>query len=70
MPDRASLLTAMIVERRVCMPCLAMKLGTDDAGVEIELARINKVLEVQLEPEGRCRICLFTGPVISMLRPS
>ena len=70
MPDRASLLTAMIVERPVCLPCLSTKLETTQDGVEVELARLNRDLEIKLDPRGQCRICETEDTaVISLLRP-
>jgi hypothetical protein len=69
MPERVALIMALILERPMCVSCIATKTGIG-AAVELEAAfeRINNVLELHRQ-HGRCRGCGLTTTVVSVERP-
>ncbi len=69
MPNRIALVTALIVERPMCIACVGAKAGVDSDGVTRTLERTSTVLVVARDPAGRCRACGLTGPVVSIVRP-
>jgi len=65
-PDVAALITAaLIIERPLCLDCIAVKAGVGSATTEVTLARIGNALVLQREP-GRCRECGSIGVVFSL----
>ena len=68
MPEAAALVTALLVERPLCIDCLVVKAALTTAVVEETLARMARVLTVYRR-EDRCRVCGSVGPVVSAQRP-
>jgi hypothetical protein len=69
MPETAALVTALIMERPLCMSCLCMKTGADPNAIEVTFTRIGHVLALKREGAGRCRACGEIGVVFSLERP-
>jgi len=69
MPETLAVIAALILDRPLCLTCLATKtdlpLGQD---LETRLERIRHVFEFRRE-EGRCRACGETRTVVSVGRP-
>ena len=66
-PDTAALITAaLIVERPLCLDCVAEKAGVGPATAELTLARIRKALIIQRDEVGHCRDCGIIGVVFSL----
>jgi hypothetical protein len=69
MPETVALIMAFILERPMCVSCLAVKTGTASPVIlETSLDRIRQVLPIRRE-QGRCRACGLTTSVISVERP-
>lgn len=66
MPEIPALIATLILERPMCVPCIATRATTSETGVETALARIASVLVVR-EFGGRCRACGQTGIVVSAI---
>jgi hypothetical protein len=67
MPETTAIITALILDRPLCLDCIAMKAGVSHATVEAILARIKKVLTLRRDERGRCRACGTTGVVLWLL---
>jgi hypothetical protein len=67
MPETAALITAVILDRPVCLDCIALKAGIDAATAGVSLARIKNVMVVHRDESGRCRACGTTGVVLWLL---
>ena len=68
MPQRSALVTALIVERPMCVPCIAAKSGLGVADVTATLAAVGAGLRLH-DATGRCRECGRTAAVMSLERP-
>jgi hypothetical protein len=66
MHDTAALITAIILDRPLCLDCIALKAGVGPATADASLARIKNVLT---EETGRCRACGTIGMVFSARQP-
>ena len=66
-PDTAALITAaLIIERPLCLECIALKAGVGPATTELALTRIKKALIIQRDEVGHCRDCGIIGVVFSL----
>jgi hypothetical protein len=68
MPQNAALITALIIERPLCLDCIAAKASLSDEEVRSALGAIERALEVQYGDPDRCRACGTVGPVVSLPR--
>ena len=68
MPEITALVTALILERPLCMNCLVARAGASEASVEAALSTIARAMTVQRTID-RCRTCGTHGPVIVAGRP-
>jgi len=68
MPDRATLITASILERPMCVSCLATRVPTTPRDLEVALAQIGRVLTLTGE-NGRCRVCGTHTLTLTLRRP-
>ncbi len=59
MPEVAALITGLILERPLCLPCLATKSALTVTVVERTIATIGTVMRFYRGPE-RCRACGVT----------
>ena len=70
MPENAAIVTALIMERPLCVDCLTEKSGARRAAVLDTLKRIERVLRLHREDERRCHGCGEIGPVVFVERPA
>jgi hypothetical protein len=68
MPDRAPLVTALILERPMCEACIGEKSGLSPAAFDATLSAIRVALKIH-DLIGRCRACGETDRVLSLERP-
>ena len=69
MPATVAIVTALILERPLCISCMATKAGEPSAAVlEAAIERIRHVLELHRTQE-RCRACGTLTIVYSIERP-
>ena len=52
----AALISALILERPLCLPCITTKVGVSEPRAELALGLIQSVLVLRRE-RGRCRAC-------------
>jgi hypothetical protein len=57
-------ISALILERPLCITCIAAKADLTEEAVSVVLARILLVMNVHMDPAGRCRTCWTTGVTI------
>ena len=69
MPERASLVTGLIMERPLCLTCIATKAKATEADVHTAFASIRKVLDLRHVENSRCRACGTVGTVYRINRP-
>jgi hypothetical protein len=67
MPDRAALITALILDRPMCLDCVAEKAGMTVAEADSAVARIGTGLILRGEAD-RCLVCGETKLVFSVHR--
>lgn len=70
MPEASALITALILDRPLCLECISMRspvTGAADALARLDV--IGKNLHVRRERQGRCRACGIIGQVFSVERP-
>jgi hypothetical protein len=63
-----TLVTALALERRVCLGCLVDHTGATTRVLDVTISRIRRVLGVH-EDVGRCHCCRDVGSVVSFERP-
>ena len=68
MPDRAAPITALILDRAMCLPCIALKTLMSAERAESTLATIGTALVLHRDT-GRCVTCGETKTVYSVGRP-
>ena len=68
MPDRAALITALILDRQMCLSCIASKALVTEARVQSVLEAIATALVLHHDT-GRCVACGTTTAVHSVRRP-
>jgi hypothetical protein len=69
MSDKTALVTALILDRPMCLPCTALKGGMSPKEAEETLQRIATVVGLH-RVLGRCRDCGITTSVTSIERPA
>jgi hypothetical protein len=69
MPDRAAIITALILDRPLCEECLTSKSGLTPSRIEETLTVVRAALKLT-EGHGRCRACGARTTVLSLERPS
>jgi hypothetical protein len=68
MPEHAALITVLILDRPMCLPCVATKAGMSENSVMAYLEQIATSVVVHRAPMDRCRVCGVVGPVVSIGR--
>ena len=68
MPEKSALITALLLDRRMCIDCIGVKASLANPAVEGYLAVMARVLRVE-RTQGECGACGNTTTVISMERP-
>jgi hypothetical protein len=69
MPDLIAIVTALILERPLCLRCLVDKSGASRPQVALALRRIGGVLTLHRTPRRRCHACGTVGRVVFVDRP-
>ena len=69
MPNRAALVTALILDRPMCVACIETKsgLGASDVGATLDVVRSALLLHTET---ARCQVCGETKTVVFLDRPS
>jgi formamidopyrimidine-DNA glycosylase len=68
MPERSALITLLILERPLCMDCIAVRSALPVTFVQDYLGRIHASLTVYHEENDRCRACGTVTKVYSVSR--
>jgi len=68
MPEYAALITVMILERPMCVACVAVKAAMDIPSVDGYLERISAMVDVHRLPTERCRVCGSVGATVAIGR--
>ena len=68
MPETAGLITALILERPMCLDCIASRAGASLNEVEASFRTIGHVLRVRRNIAERCRACGALGLSFSLER--
>ncbi len=63
-----AIIAALIVERPMCLDCLAMKTNVSVTRVDEALTTISRDLVLRRDIRGRCRVCGNLGVVVSFDR--
>ena len=66
MSEKISLIAGLILERPLCVDCIALKASLTGASVEGYLAVMGRIVDVRRE-RGGCRACGVTTFVVSTL---
>ena len=66
MPDRTAVIVATIIERPVCLFCVAQRVNLTPVELRTYLKQIGRVLVVQYEEESRCRLCGVIDHTVSV----
>ena len=70
MPPRAAMIALLIIERPLCLACIASRANTTEVAVQGYLAVMRQTLTVYHEDTARCRACGTIGKVYSLTRPA
>ena len=71
MPERrAAIIAALIVDRPLCITCLATKGGMTESEAQAALDAIRANTRVFSASAERCDACGVVGPVVSLSRPA
>jgi hypothetical protein len=68
MPERAALVTALIVERPTCEDCILSKTGLARPDFDAAMRAVRAALRIH-DQVDRCRACGALAPVLSLDRP-
>jgi len=68
MTDPAALITTLILERPMCMSCIAVKTHMSLPSVRACLEQISRAVNLQQWPRGQCQVCGVEGPAVSINR--
>jgi hypothetical protein len=68
MPEYAALITALILERPMCLQCIGEKANMSLPSVRAYLEQISRAVNLQQWPRERCQACGNTGPAVSIGR--
>jgi hypothetical protein len=68
MPERADFIAVLIIDRPLCLECIAAKTGMSAMSVKGYLERLETTVTVHRAHEERCRACGMIGDVFSLPR--
>jgi hypothetical protein len=68
LPSTAALITALIMERPLCIDCIASRTNTSRREVVSYIRKIAEALTVQRGQNDRCRACGAQGKTYSLVR--
>ena len=66
MPATRVVVTSLILERPLCLSCIAAKATTTEDGAEDALTEIALVVQLRRHERERCRACGETGRAFSL----
>jgi hypothetical protein len=69
MPEHSSLITALILERPMCLECLAKRANMSVEAAQTVLAVIGRALRLHRDDMAPCRACEKFGVVYHVERP-
>jgi hypothetical protein len=69
MPERAAMVTALIMDRPLCLSCVALRASMDEVDAQAVLDKIEHVLTLRRVSPGRCRACGLMQMVFSVEQP-
>jgi hypothetical protein len=69
MPERAALITALMLERPLCLPCAITTTGLSRGAVDVLIARIQSALVIH-RSVARCDACGQITQVLFFNRPT
>jgi hypothetical protein len=70
MPETTAMIAVLILERPMCLDCIATRANASLNEVEAALLPIARVLRLQRFASEPCRACGNTGLAFSVTRPS
>lgn len=70
MPDISARIAVLIMDRPLCVACIADRAQVGVPTVKGYLDRIGPMFTIRRETEGRCRACGQIGAVLSLSRRS
>jgi len=65
----SALISALIVDRPMCIPCIARKVRLTEAAAHTALDVIRRVLKIRCVDNGTCHACGKTARVFAAERP-
>ena len=70
MPEHSTLITALILERPMCVACLSQRSALSVDATQTVLTVIARAVKLHREDGSPCRICGKRGEVFYVERPS
>ena len=70
MAEHSNLITALILERPMCVTCLSQRAKLSAKATQTVLNVIGRALKLHREDTSRCRVCGNVGEVFYVDRPS
>ena len=70
MAEHSNLITALILERPMCVTCLSERAKLSVKATQTVLTVIGRALQLHREDTSRCRVCGKVGQVFYVERPS
>ena len=70
MAEHSNLITALILERPMCVTCLAQRAKLSVEAAQTVLTVIGRALQLHRETTSRCRMCGTVGEVFYVERPT
>ena len=68
MADQAALIAVLIIDRALCLDCIASRSGMSVVSVKGYLERMGTMITLQRTTNERCRACGIIGNVVSLVR--
>lgn len=69
MAGHSNLITALILERPMCVTCLSQRAKLSIKATQTVLNVIGRALQLRREEASRCRVCRSVGEVYYVERP-
>ena len=69
MPERAAVITVLLIDRPLCVECIANRTGMSVRTIRRYLGGLDQLITVDAESGGRCRACRMASEVFSLPRP-
>jgi hypothetical protein len=70
MPENCSLVTALILERPMCVTCLSRRAALTVEATQTVLTVIGRAVQVRRDESLPCRVCQKGGEVFYVARPA